>query len=231
MGQNAYLVSVGERANHSFVTDSCTKCHMSLTPPPDDISYNFGGTNHTFYASKSICADCHGQGFEAESIQQGVQDTLDILQEAVEDAIFALIDEQTGLGNIIDLDEEAQITDAGDIEEIIFGEYHGRQAITVFFEDDETQYGPYAVRDVLVLDANEQELGQLYDFAEPNLVKAGWNWNLINNDGSLGIHNPTWAYDVMVAGIEGLGNGAYQRIDWPKWYTEGVPLVGSGLDP
>ena len=30
-----------------------------LTPPPDVLSYNQGGTNHTFRASKEICATCH----------------------------------------------------------------------------------------------------------------------------------------------------------------------------
>ena len=59
MGENAYFVPVGQRSFHADVTNSCVSCHMQATPPPDIISYNRSGTNHTFYASKDICSDCH----------------------------------------------------------------------------------------------------------------------------------------------------------------------------
>jgi len=51
MGENAYFVDVGIRGSHSLVEDSCVNCHMEKTPPPDLLSYELGGSNHTFYPS------------------------------------------------------------------------------------------------------------------------------------------------------------------------------------
>jgi hypothetical protein len=215
MGENAYHVAVGYRGNHSFLSDSCVKCHLQETPPPEELSYNLGGTNHSFGASPEICADCHGDGYEAESIQEGVQETLDILQDTLEAALLELITEQTDLGNTIDLDGEVQITDPADVQEIIFGESHGRQAMTVVFTDNSV-YGPYSMADIDVLDPNMEVLGQLYDFADPNLIKGGWNWLLVTNDSSLGVHNPTYSYLVLSSAIAALNPGA-APLEWPSW--------------
>ena len=38
---------------------------------------------------------------------------------------------------------------------------------------------------------------ELYDFADHRLVKAGWNYVLVHNDGSGGIHNPGYVLDVI----------------------------------
>ena len=53
--------SVGQRSKHSLVTDTCTGCHMVLSPPPAEFSRNLAGTNHEFEASMAICGDCHGE--------------------------------------------------------------------------------------------------------------------------------------------------------------------------
>ena len=34
MRENAYFVSVGQRSSHSLIEDTCTTCHMELSPPP-----------------------------------------------------------------------------------------------------------------------------------------------------------------------------------------------------
>ncbi|MDY7107338.1 MAG: carboxypeptidase regulatory-like domain-containing protein [Planctomycetota bacterium] len=215
MGENAYLVDVGYRGNHSFLTDTCVKCHLERTPPPEELSYNLGGTNHTFAASTEICADCHGEGYDAESIQEGVHETLDILQGVIETALLEYIGEQTGMGRIIDLDGEVQITDAADVVDIEFGDFRGRHAMTVTFADESVS-GPYRMSDITILDANQNELGAFYDFADPNLIKAGWNWLLVHNDGSLGVHNPTYSYLVMSNAIAALDPGA-APLHWPAW--------------
>ena len=40
---------------------------------------------------------------------------------------------------------------------------------------------------------------------------------------------PTYAFDVLSAGIGGLDSLAAERIEWPTWYTgaKPVPLVTS----
>ena len=58
---------------------------------------------------------------------------MDILQAEIEAALLAYIGELTALGNIIDLNGDAQITDVNEVDSIEFGEYRGRQAMTITF--------------------------------------------------------------------------------------------------
>jgi hypothetical protein len=249
MGQNAYLVDLGDPVDgydfpeglpgsHASLKDACATCHMEETPPPDDLSYNEGGTNHTFFASDEICSECHG--FTADAVQVPVEISLGILQRDIEEALLALITELTEAENTVILDDEAIISskNVDDIEEIVFGETRGRQAITVTFTDG-TTVGPIGVNSISVVervtlchkdkktlslkasaaqshlrhgdplgacagDDDGPTLGGLYDFADPDLIKAGWNWNLINNDGSKGVHNPLFANNVLAASIATL---------------------------
>ena len=84
----------------------------------------------------------------------------------------------------------------------MFGESRGRQAITVTLPGG--TFGPFRMNDVDVRLVDGTLLGQLYDFADPRVVKAGWNWGLVYNDGSRGVHNPTFANNVLDASVEAL---------------------------
>jgi hypothetical protein len=65
MGQNLYFTgTVPVPGNHANIEDVCVTCHMDATQPPDILSYNQAGTNHTFAADPGICADCHGTAGE-----------------------------------------------------------------------------------------------------------------------------------------------------------------------
>jgi len=202
MGQNAFFVEVGTRSAHSMVEDACVNCHMEATPPPDLLSYQQGGTNHTFFASPDICSRCHGDTFDAASIQTAFQTGADELQDLIETALLDLITDQIAGGRTIDLGGETTITDATDITEIVFGESRGQQAITVTLSDS-TTVGPIAMNSVLVLEGGA-EAGVLYDFADERLIKAGWNWNLANNDGSRGVHYPSFVTAFVNASSDAL---------------------------
>ncbi len=135
MGQNAYIVDVGQRANHSLtanVQDTCVTCHMEETEPPPDLAYNKGGTNHTFYASKDICQNCH-ENLDASTIQGPIEEQMNELKAMVENGLYDLIDQQTEAGNSIDVNGNAMITDASQIAAIDFGETRGRQAMAIDF--------------------------------------------------------------------------------------------------
>ena len=205
LGQNAYLVNLGDPVpgfdfpaglpgSHAGLKDSCATCHMEETPPPDDLAYNQGGTNHTFFAGTDICSNCHTFP-DARIVQVPVGAKLGTLQDLIEDALLALIEQLTWAGNTIDLNGQAIITDADEIQEIVFGEARGRQAMTVTLMDG-TTVGPIRMTDVDVIDGGEV-IGELYDFADPRLIKSGWNWNFVNNDGSKGVHNPKFAMTVL----------------------------------
>jgi hypothetical protein len=185
------------------LSDTCATCHMVKTPPPDLLAYNLGGTNHTFFASTTICGDCHEEG-RLESVQGPVTEKLATLHDGITAAILAVIQQQIAAGNTIDLDGEATITDAADIAEIDFSEAHGRQAITVTFTDT-TSVEEVRVSDVDVVNGDGIVVGQLYDFADDNLPKAGWNYLLVHTDKSLGVHNFLFARDVLDASITAVG--------------------------
>ncbi len=206
MGQNAYLVNVGQRANHSMtenVQDTCVTCHMEATPPPDDLSYNKGGTNHTFYASKDICQQCH-TNLNAATIQGPVEEQLDQLKDMIESALYDLIDAQTQAGSTIDVDGAATITDASQIASIDFGESHGRQAMALELTNG-TFIDFTAMTSIDVIPPMGAAV-DLYRVANPFLVKAGWNYNLIHSDGSLGVHNPNWVLQVLDRSIGALAS-------------------------
>ncbi|HUU94596.1 MAG TPA: carboxypeptidase regulatory-like domain-containing protein [Phycisphaerae bacterium] len=202
MGQNAYLVDVGVPGAHALVEDTCVNCHMRATAPPDALSSQGGGTNHAFSAGEDVCSACHGEVVEASGIQNLVQAALDDLQTLIEAAILDLIEDEIAAGNQIDLDGD-EITDASTIATIVFGESHGRQAITVTLTDS-TVIGPVRLSDVNVEDGGGAVLDEFYNRADDRLPRAGWNWILLNNDGSVGVHNPGFALEVLDASSDAL---------------------------
>ena len=221
MGQNAYLVEVGDRGNHSYITDTCTNCHMSKTSPPAALSYNQSGTNHTFAASLDICSECHGEGFDPVGIQTSIESNLMLLAGLIEVGIAEVMDEQLLEGNTIDIDGLVMITAADDFEVHHFSSSHGRQAVTVTVNG--VDYEHITLNSVDVVAPDLTVLGLLYDFADEALPKSGWNYLLVTADGSMGVHNPTYAFDVVVSAIESLDPGA--RIAAPLWYTQSVPVT------
>jgi hypothetical protein len=47
-----------------------------LTPPPADLSYNLGGTNHPFEADSVVCVGCHG-AFDGGALHDAAEAELD----------------------------------------------------------------------------------------------------------------------------------------------------------
>jgi len=206
MGQNFYLVDVGQRANHSMtsnVKDVCVTCHMEATPPPADLSYNLGGTNHTFYASEDICQDCH-TNLTAATIQEPVEEQMHELEQLIEGAFYDFFDAETEAGNSIDVGGDRTITDAGDIAEIQLAESHGRQALTITFTDM-TEVGPTAVSSINVV-PTAGEPYEIYRAINPLVIKAFWNLLMLESDGSRGVHNPLVAFEVLDRSVAGLAS-------------------------
>jgi hypothetical protein len=52
-----------------------------------------------------------------------------------------------------------------------------------------------------VKDGASATLGLLYERSDPALPKAGWNYLLIEDDGSKGIHNAEFATDILATSI------------------------------
>jgi hypothetical protein len=216
MGENAFLVNVGIRGSHSFVTDTCANCHLERTPPPADLSYELSGTNHTFFASDEICADCHGAAFNAQGVQDAFAANIEQLQTSIEDAILDLIAEQIAAGNVIVVNlgdaGERTISDVAEISEIEFDEAEGRLAVALTFTDQTTTglvtLNNFEVRKAADPATCTQDLPrcELFDFADDRLPKSGWNYSLVHEDKSNGIHNPAFVLEVLDASIDALAD-------------------------
>jgi len=236
MGQNAYLVEVGVGGKHSMLEDTCVDCHMEATPPPDDLSYNQGGTNHTFYARNDICGECHG--FESgENLQAEFGASMDELQDLIEEGLYNLMSDQIDAGNTIDVSGDA-VDDMANVSGIEFGETRGRQAMNVIFRNGESS-GLTRMSDIDVVPPAGDPFA-IYDVAHPVLIKSGWNWNLFHNDGSHGVHNPSFASntvdvsktEIIDAGIAdggGEGPGAIAcDADFIYWTEIAAHNTGTG---
>ncbi|TET12684.1 MAG: hypothetical protein E3J81_10340 [Dehalococcoidia bacterium] len=203
MGENAFFVTVGERSPHSYIEDSCTNCHMQLTPPPAELSYNLSGTNHTFEASLEICSSCHGV-FDGGSLQEAIEGQLEELKTAIEQAITDEIAAQTtGRGTVTLVGVAADgsdvvITGAGAVTAVELTESHGRIAMDITVNG--TTYEHVRLASDTAVGA-----GTLVDSAAgQTIVKAAWNYFLIHGDGSNGVHNPSFANRVLNASIDAL---------------------------
>lgn len=213
MGENAYLVNVGVRGRHSLIEDSCVTCHMEVTPPPEDLSYNQGGTNHTFFASADVCTECH-TGITADGLQTVVGAVADYVQGLIEDGYRDLIGDLAAAGNTIDLGGGTMITSAGQITGIAFSESRGRQAIIVTLAGGAT-VGPVALNGIDVIQPAPMPVVALDELASDALLKAGWNWMLVHNDGSRGAHNPTFVLSVLDGARDALGGSGGPRAVLP----------------
>ena len=216
MGQNAYFVQVGARSPHSFIDDTCATCHMELTLPPPEFSYEGGGTNHTFAASLTICANCHG-AFDGGTLQTAVEGETEDLAAMLSSYLMTKIAASAMLfiadytphdynGNSYDLKSAVAEVDPANVDSVEPTEPHGQQGYIVKFKTPvEFTYNPAGeAPHTLMLDEAQVQLG---DFTTDGttklipagdvLVKAGWNYFLIHGDNSKGVHNPSYVFNVL----------------------------------
>ncbi len=222
MGENAYLVPVGFRSPHSLIKDSCAKCHMESTPPPAEFSFQGGGTNHSFKASIKICGDCHSKDLDGRALQVGVEAEEHELAKKMADYLMNKMPAQVHIkdytphtfqGKSYDIKSNDLTIDKTNIASIEATEPHGQQGFTIHFKNpvDVTYAPPNEAPHTVSVKEVEVQLGDfttdgkvaLIAVTDP-LVKAGWNFFLIEGDGSRGVHNPSFVMTVLTESIEAL---------------------------
>ena len=208
MGQNAYFVKVGLRGAHSYVENTCTTCHMELTPPPPELSYELVGTNHTFRASRDVCSSCHGE-FKGGNLEVSINILEHDLELAIADAILAEIGSQIAAGNTVTLlsvganGADVNLTSIEGATATI-SESRGHQAVNIKIGDT-TYSNVQLTGDTAVSNPGGTVIGSLTDSEAGQLiVKAGWNYWLLHADGSGGIHNPSFVLEVLTASMQAL---------------------------
>jgi len=209
MGQNAFLVKTGVRGRHSFIKNTCVMCHMEATEPPELLSYNRGGTNHSFFASKEVCNECH-IGIDVDNLQSGFEVMIEDLGSAIADKFVSVMAAQIAAGYTIDLNG-TMLTDAATIQRVELTEYHGRQAINVVFKGG-TRLDAIGVGDVMVNRPAPLGPVPIYSVSGPGLPKAFWNYGLLEADGSKGAHNPSWILDVLNESLDAVGATTTRRL-------------------
>ena len=231
MGRNMYFTQVGTRGIHSMIQDSCVACHMESTSPPPDLAYKnadgtYGGTNHTFFASNTICAKCHSS-ITLDTVQKPVEAKMDALKVQIETAIRNLMQAQIRAGNSIDLGGKKTVKNASDITGIEFIESHGRQGVNVTLTGGE-KVDDLSLAAVKVVRPAGPAV-ELYSVADPALGKAGWNYFMAHSDKSKGVHNPAFinsALDVSVFAVSAINTAAVATKPGPVGIN---PAIGGGI--
>jgi hypothetical protein len=171
---------------------------MESTPPPDALSYNQGGTNHTFFARPDICGDCHNFT-DGAVVQEAVEAKIELLLESIEEAYLDLLVDKLQAGYDVSFGNDMTATSPSDVVAVELRESRGRQALVVTFSGS-TVGGPYALPSIVLTPSGGMAAG-LDVVASSNLLKAGWNYNLIHADESNGVHNPSFTHTVLDASI------------------------------
>lgn len=213
MGQNLFFTKVGTRGLHSMIQDSCISCHMESTNPPAAVALqnadgSWVGTNHTFYASNTICTKCHSE-ITKETVQTPVQAKLDALKAQMETAIKNVMQAQIRAGNTIDLNGVKTVKNASDVAGVEFISASGRQGVNVTLKDG-TKVNNLALNTVKIKPPSGTAV-ELYAVADPAIAKAGWNYFMVINDRSKGVHNPAFvnsALDVSTFAVSSINSAA-----------------------
>jgi hypothetical protein len=199
MGQNAFLVEVNAPGGHALIDNTCVTCHMEKTDPPADLSYQLGGTNHAFTASKTICSQCHTK-ITADAIQVPFEAGLARLKAGVENGILNLMKKLLMGGNVkIDLAGKKMVTDPATLASVA----HLGRSVDVHLADGTTVAG-VSIGSIKVLVAPNTDSAKakaLYLFCDQALPKAAYNYWLLELDGSKGVHNPGFSKAVLQTSI------------------------------
>ncbi|HVV81826.1 MAG TPA: cytochrome c3 family protein [Kofleriaceae bacterium] len=215
-------------SKHAAVEDTCVGCHMTLQPKGYLSHGAPAKSGHLFRIEgadqQALCANCHGATVDGEGIQGQVEAQLNQLANAMGNAVKAKLngfpgglvrvrvwDEATdyyssaSASNVV-LDVVANPVTSVGIEEVhgqIGFILHFATPITVPFVDAAGNPAPskamtaFGVQMGAIKD-NQATPASIYGLSG-NLVRAGWNYFLVEGDQSLGLHNPSFVTGVLNA--------------------------------
>jgi len=191
MGKNAFFVPPAETTispHASFIGDACVTCHL-----------RFGKEGHTFKASTDVCTRCHGPEMRAARVQDGIKVTLHEVEQAIGARILARRDRIAAIGS---WDPKTDATaanfrvDGSQITEVHLTEIHGQSSLKFTLRGGRELYSQLGA----VLDASGKAVVPTND----PIVRAAWNFFLIEGDDSFGVHNPRFARTVLLATLDAL---------------------------
>jgi hypothetical protein len=190
MGKNAFFVPPAEAMispHATFIGDACVTCHV-----------RFNKSSHTFKAPEDVCTRCHGTDVTAARVQEGVETQLHEVEAAIAARVLA---RKGAIAKIIDWNPKTDAytenvaVNGAQISEIHLAEIHGQ--IGLRFKAGGREYHSQIGS---VMDASGKPVIATGD----PVIRAAWNFFLIEGDDSFGIHNPRFARTVLLATLDAL---------------------------
>lgn len=191
MGKNVFFVDYGNNfisPHATFIGDSCVACHYRMSKAP-----------HTFKAEAASCARCHGPDMTMARVQGPTKTLIHELERVLEARILAGRDRIRSFR-------------VWDTKVYAFTETVTLDPATITSVHLVTVAGQQGVEFTLVGGRKLQtQIGELRDAAgRPSfatsdpIVRAGWNYWLVEGDGSWGIHNPRFVRQVVLNSLDAL---------------------------
>jgi hypothetical protein len=191
MGKNVFFVDYGSNfisPHATFIGDSCVTCHV-----------RFSKASHTFKAETDVCTRCHGREYTAERVQSGARTLIHELEAAIEARIMA---NKARIASIrvwsptVYAYVDTVTVDPASIVKVELAEVAGQQGAVFHLANGRkipTQIG----------ELRDAQGRPSFATTDP-LIKAGWNFWLLEGDGSWGVHNPRFVRQVVYASLDAL---------------------------
>ncbi len=203
MGENSYFTGITGTttifvSKHANIGDTCVTCHMQLNPDnPNNAAYS-----HEFAIDNSqqgqLCANCHGSSaVTGYGLQTEVQGLLNQLQTKLSNDVMAAINVSSSSYTVW----AGSSVVSAPVTAATFAEVHGQQGYQLWDSSSATytvQMG--TITATTVGGSTSFPVFPLNSAVNPTattFVKAGWNYALVNSEGSLGIHNPTYELTIL----------------------------------
>lgn len=191
MGKNAFFVTPSESnisPHASFIGDSCVTCHV-----------RFNKESHTFAAPKDVCTRCHGADVTFARVEGGIETLLHEVEQAMAGKVLAQRDRITAIRNWdpqTDKYTDNFRVNMAQVASVNLAEIHGQIGLKFNLRGG----GAWHSQIGSVVDAAGKPVFPTNDA----VVRAGWNYFLIEGDGSFGVHNPRFARTVLLATLDAL---------------------------
>jgi hypothetical protein len=226
-GRNAYFLgsSTPMTSKHAAIEDACVGCHMARNPETHLAHGSPAVSTHVFRITDSnrgvLCSGCHGTGVDGEGIAGSVEAGLANLGTKISNAVKAKMT-AAGTVTVMAYDSATDLYSASSgfavdvsatgnpITSVSIEEIHGQIGFNITFTN------PISVQFVdgsgnpsgapKPVSSFGVQLGSIKDTAATpaplfalsgNLVRAGWNYFLVEGDQSKGLHNPTFVNTVL----------------------------------
>lgn len=224
LGKNVFFVSTeGNESRHMSVEGTCAGCHIvGSMHAAEEAGLEYQG--HGFTPAENLCVTCHGELVDGEglkaTVEAGIEDIIDAVNERLVTAFLTPAIGGTGHYYVRAWDPETDLySDASsnnsDVDltalpvSVSMEHIHGQIgfALTMPAAVDVTWSDNTTTSETVIYfrlgDLRPATTGAAMVPLADTIVKAGWNLGILE-DGSLGIHNPTFVQDVIAATLNAL---------------------------